>query len=52
MEATPLGMMGAIFAQHDSKTDARPAITTLAELMKADHFRIAGMLSPSRRIER
>jgi len=52
MQPAPLGMMGAILAQHDAKTDARPAITALAELMKADHFRIAGMLCPRRSIER
>jgi len=50
MEPTPLAMMGAILAQHDSKTDARPAVTALAELMIANHFRIPGMLSPSRSI--
>jgi hypothetical protein len=52
MEPTPLAMMGAILAQHDSKTDARPAVTALAELMIANHFRIPRMLSPSRSIER
>jgi hypothetical protein len=34
MQAAPLGVTGAVFAQHDAKPDAGPAVAALAELMK------------------